>query len=87
MALTIKECVPGGSFPTRAPHMRTAIVRSTQEALSLPWIEKLPGEKRIKVLHGQVFIIQHYVGCKLIRAHICHDEERPEKSLAMPRSH
>jgi hypothetical protein len=42
----------------------------------LPWIEKLPGEKRIRLLHGQVFVVQHYVGCKLIRAYICRDEER-----------
>lgn len=45
-----------------------------KEALLLPWIEKLPGEKRVRFVNGQIFVVQKYVGCQLIRAHIRHDE-------------
>jgi hypothetical protein len=82
--LFVRECVPGGSF-LRAAAVRTAYVDAPREALALPWIEKLPGEKRIKVLHGQTFVVQHYVGCRLIRAHIFCDEERCRSSPGQPR--
>ena len=73
--LFVRECVPGGLF-LRAADVRTAYVDAPREALGLPWIAKLPGEKRIKVLHGQTFVVQNYVGCRLIRAHIFNDDER-----------
>jgi hypothetical protein len=77
--LTVKECIPGTSFLTRSAHLRTASVSRLEEALSLPWIERLPGEKRIKCVHGQTFVMQRYVGCSLIRAHICHNEDVPPR--------
>jgi hypothetical protein len=61
--------------------LRAAYVSTPKQALALPWIEKLPGEKRIRFVHGQIFVIQHYLGCKLIRAHICRDQERRRGSL------
>ena len=61
-------------FLARSAHLRTAFVRRPEEALCLPWIERLPGEKRIKNVHGQTFVMQHYFGFNLIRAHICHNE-------------
>ena len=76
--LTVKECIPGTAFLTRSAHLHTAFVRKPEEALCLPWIERLPGEKRIKSVHGQIFVMQHYVGCTLIRAHICHNEGVPD---------
>jgi hypothetical protein len=75
-SLLVRECVPARYFPDRAMPLRTAYVTTPKQALELPWIEKLPGEKRIRFVHGQIFVIQHYVGCRLIRAHICHEEER-----------
>jgi hypothetical protein len=75
-SLLVRECVPTGSFSNRAIPLRTAYVSTPKQALALPWIEKLPGEKRIRFVHGQIFVIQHYVGCRLIRAHICYEEER-----------
>jgi hypothetical protein len=56
--------------------LRTADISTTNDALALPWIEKLPGQKRIRFLHGQIFVIQHYLGMKVIRAHICRACER-----------
>jgi len=56
--------------------LRTAYVSTANEALALPWIEKLPGQKRIRFVYGQIFVIQHYLGMRVIRAHICRDEER-----------
>jgi hypothetical protein len=75
--LTVKECIPGSAFLHRSAHLRTAFVSRAEQALCLPWIERIPGEKRIKRVHGQTFVMQHYVGCTLIRAHICHDEGVP----------
>jgi hypothetical protein len=72
----VKECVPGASFLTRIGTVHIAYVIRPEEALALPWIEKLPGEKRIRFVHGQIFVMQHYLGCRLVRAHICRDEER-----------
>jgi hypothetical protein len=56
--------------------LRTADISTANEALALPWIEKLPGQKRIRFLHGQIFVIQHYLGMRVIRAHICRAYER-----------
>jgi len=73
--LIVKECVPDGSILTRVTPCRTAHIRTANEALSLPWIARLPGEKWIRFIHGQRFVIQNYAGSKLIRAHICRSEE------------
>jgi hypothetical protein len=56
--------------------LRTAHISTANEALALPWIEKLPGQKRIRFIHGQIFVIQHYMGMRVIRAHICRAEKR-----------
>jgi hypothetical protein len=74
--LLVRECVPRGAGFTRATRLHTSYVNRPQEALSLPWIEKLPGEKRVRFIHGQVFVIQKYFGCQLIRAHISQDEKQ-----------
>lgn len=70
------------SKPPRVTLLHTARARTLKEALTLPWIEKLPGEKRVRFLGGQIFIIQNYVGCQLIRAHICHDEQQSPLSCS-----
>jgi hypothetical protein len=80
--LLVTECVPNGYCLDRFSRPRANHVSRATEALALPWIEKLPGEKRIKFLHGQVFVVQDYLGSKLIRAHISHAErcwETPRK--------
>lgn len=74
--LLVKECVPSGAGFTRSTRLHTAYVNRPQEALSLPWIEKLPGEKRVRFIGGQIFVIQKYFGCQLIRAHISQDEKQ-----------
>jgi hypothetical protein len=56
--------------------LRTADIVTANEALALPWIEKLPGQKRIQFVHGQIFVIQRYMGMRVIRAHICRAEVR-----------
>jgi hypothetical protein len=68
--LRVTECIPNGYFPDRFGRLRINHVSTAAEALALPWVQRLPGEKRIKILHGQVFVIQEYLGWKLIRAHI-----------------
>jgi hypothetical protein len=71
--LTVKECVPFLLFSHRpASELRAAQVASFGEALSLSWIRRLPGEKRIRFFHGQVFVVQLYQGSQLIRAQVCH---------------
>jgi hypothetical protein len=76
--LTVKECVPFLSLSRRtAAPLRAACVASPGEALSLSWIRALPGKKLVRYCHGQVFVIQRYLGFQLIRAHICHAQERP----------
>ena len=74
--LFVRECVPVGSGFTRVTRLHAAYVNRPQEALTLPWIERLPGEKRVRFVNGQIFVIQKYVGCQLIRAHISHGEEQ-----------
>jgi len=75
-SLFVRECVPAGAGFTRVTRLHTASVNRPQEALALPWIQKLPGEKLVRLIDGQVFVIQKYANCQLIRAHICRDEER-----------
>lgn len=72
----VRECVPAGSLLSRVTPLRTAYVSAPRDALVLPWIEKLPGEKRVRFVNGQIFVIQSYVGCHLIRAHIYHEQEQ-----------
>jgi len=71
--LFVRECIPMGSGFTRITRLRTARVEKPQEALKLPWIAKLPGEKQVRFIDGQIFVLQKYVGCRLIRAHIFPD--------------
>jgi hypothetical protein len=81
--LTVKECVPFFLFANRlAARSRVAQVASFGEALSLSWIRKLPGEKRVRFFYGQVFVIQSYLGFQLIRAEICHGQEQPSEATA-----
>jgi hypothetical protein len=69
--LTVQECVSLFSSAKRlAVHLRTAQVGSFSEALSVPWIRALPGEKRVRFLHGRLFVIQRYLGVELIRAQV-----------------
>jgi len=74
-SLIVKECVPFSAPLPHAGRSRTAHISNPDEALSLPWIERLPGEKRIQFLHGQVFVVQHYLSCKLARAYIYRNEQ------------
>jgi hypothetical protein len=76
--LMVKECVPFLLFSLRpAAELRAAQVASFREALSLSWIRRLPGEKRVRFFQGQVFVIQRYQGSELIRAQICREQEQP----------
>lgn len=74
--LVVRECSPAGAGFGRVTRLHTAYVNRPQEALSLPWIAKLPGEKQVRFIDGQIFVIQKYVGCQLIRAHISQDEKQ-----------
>jgi hypothetical protein len=56
--------------------LRTAYISTANEAQALTWIEKLPRQKRIRFVHGQIFVIQHYMGMRVICAHICRADER-----------
>jgi hypothetical protein len=79
--LTVKECVPFLPFSHRpAAQLRAAQVASFGEALSLSWIRRLPGEKRVRFFYGQAFVIQRYLGSQLIRAQICHGHEQPSEA-------
>jgi hypothetical protein len=75
-SLMVRECVPAMASVAHEAPLRTAYISTANEALALPWIEKLPGQKRIRFVHGQIFVIQRYMGMKVIRAHICRAEER-----------
>ena len=54
---------------------RTALISTPSEALAIPWVDKLPGKKRIQFVHGQIFVVQRYLGCRLLRAHISPNDE------------
>jgi hypothetical protein len=69
----VRECVP--EFFAHKRPLRTAYVKKPDEALDLHWVERLPGEKRIQFVHGQIFVIQRYLGYRLLRAHICRNDE------------
>jgi hypothetical protein len=79
--LRVTECVPNDYHVDLRVGLRVNHVGTEAEALGLPWIRRLPGEKRVKVLHGQVFVVQEYLGWKLIRAHISHAENCGETTL------
>jgi hypothetical protein len=73
--LLVRECVPHGYwFDDRLTRVKVNHVSTIAEALALPWIQRLPGEKRITILHGQFFVVQKCLGWKMIRAHISHSE-------------
>jgi hypothetical protein len=69
--LIVKELTPFTSCfsQTRGP-LRVAQIRSPRDALSLPWITSLPGDKQIRFFGGQIFVMQRYLGCNLVRADI-----------------
>jgi hypothetical protein len=74
--LIVKQCVPFLAFSSHPTvPLRTACIGTPNEALSLPWIKGLPGEKRVRFFYGQIFVVQHYLGCRLIRAHISQARE------------
>jgi len=74
--LIVQECLPFVTFPSHsAIPTRVAHVDNPGDALTLPWIKGLPGEKRICFFRGQVFVIQRYLGFKLVRAHIYHAQQ------------
>ena len=69
--LTLQECVPFSAVSCRAKAPpRTAFIGQVSEALTVPWIKTLPGAKNIQFSCGQVFVIQRYLGLKVIRAQI-----------------
>jgi hypothetical protein len=70
-SLMVRECVPAMASAGHEAPLRTAYISTANEALALPWIAKLPGQKRIQFVHGQIFVMQHYLGWRVIRAHIC----------------
>ena len=75
-SLMVRECVPAMAPSGHEAPLRTAYIRTPNEAVALSWIEKLPGQKRIRFVHGQIFVIQHYMGMRVIRAHICRADEK-----------
>ena len=58
------------SFVSRAMPARVDVVNDAEQALRLPWIAKLPGEKCIESWHGRVVIMQRYLRLKIVRAQI-----------------
>jgi hypothetical protein len=74
--LIVKQCVPFLALSSHpAVPLRAACIGTPNEALSLPWIKGLPGEKRVRFFYGQIFVVQHYLGCRLIRANISQARE------------
>src|ERR1700719_5254415 len=81
--LTVKECVPFSLSSHRpAAQLRAAEVATFGEALSVSWIRRLPGEKRVRSFYGQAFVIQRYLGSQLIRAQICHGQEQSSEAAS-----
>lgn len=66
--IRVTEHLP--SFVSRAMPVRIEVVNDAEQALHLPWIAKLPGEKRLEPWHGRLVIMQHYLHQKLLRAQI-----------------
>jgi hypothetical protein len=52
-SLMVRECVPAMASVAHEAPLRTTYISTANEALALPWIEKLPGQKRIRFVHGQ----------------------------------
>jgi len=73
-ALLVRECIPVEALCTQKVPPRCAYVSKPNDALGLSWVEKLPGEKRIQFVYGQMFVVQRYLGVRLVRAHICRHE-------------
>lgn len=66
--MRVTEHLP--SFVSRSTPARIEVVNDAEQALHLPWIAKLPGEKNIEHWRGRVVIMQHYLRHNLIRAQI-----------------
>jgi hypothetical protein len=84
--LKVEERVPRFISP-RAP-ARTTAVDSLDEVLGVPWISKLPGNKRLRRFRGQMIVVQHYLGHRLVRACVqwdCSPADRPERSMTLLR--
>lgn len=62
------------SFVSRAMPARVELVTDAEQALHIPWIAKLPGDKRIEHWRGQMVIMQHYLHHNLVRAEITFPE-------------
>ena len=75
-SLMVRECVPAMASAGHEAPLRTAYISTANEAQALTWIEKLPRQKRTRFVHGQIFVIQHYMSMRVIRAHICRADER-----------
>lgn len=74
--LIVQECFPFIEYPSRpAVSPRTARIEEPGDALELSWIKGLPGRKRLCFFRGQLFVIQNYIGFKLVRAHILHAQK------------
>jgi hypothetical protein len=78
----VRECVPATVVVVREAPLRTAHIARAEQALGLSWIDKLPGQKRIRYIHGQIFVTQDYLGWRVIRAHICRDDEKSAAHFA-----
>jgi hypothetical protein len=66
--LIVREYVP--KFIKQTTPARTTIVDRLDQVLGIPWISKLPGDKRLAHSRGQRVVMQHYLGYLLVRAHV-----------------
>jgi hypothetical protein len=66
--LIVREYVP--QFIAQNGPLHTSIVERLDQVLAVPWIARLPGEKRLVYSHGKRVVIQEYSGCHLVRAHV-----------------
>jgi hypothetical protein len=66
--IRVTEHLP--SFMSRGRTARNELVHDIEGALHIPWISKVPGEKSIEVWHGQLIVMQRYLGQRIVRAHI-----------------
>ena len=67
-SIRVTEHLP--SFVSRAMPRRIEVVNDAEQALHIPWIAKLPGEKCVEHWRGRVVIMQHYLHHNLVRAQI-----------------
>jgi hypothetical protein len=83
LGLNVEEWVP--TFINSAAVPRTAGVSNLNEVLAIPWISKLPGNKRLRHFRGQTVVVQYYLGYKLVRAHVHWVRHAFCRSLKEPR--